>query len=390
MIAGTPVPRAAIFVRGAISRSVPGTNRASASNHEQIAARAACLRTYLGLWSTAVPPVSLNMVPLACSPRAISIHASNLDVNDANKASGPLIDHRTDPQKGYFASRVANDGTANEEENEKEKGGDRVLLWSVRESVGLCDGSPSFNANTLVHKKCSNYYFSVPKNSFNECKGLIAKTVAIVYPYIRVEEIRIFAGKNEAGWPAWSRVEPEQANHLNLFNNRQQPKKKRKSRTAFTNQQIFELEKRFLYQKYLSPADRDEIAAQLGLSNAQVITWFQNRRAKLKRDMEELKKDVQTVNPLLVAQHHKTFLENVQDLGILKKRPLPSSMDEKSVRDTEWTKGIVQRESLLRERVAENGGLSTGREEVVFARDYAFLVPVGAPSRVFVEKAYKD
>ncbi|XP_023246270.1 homeobox protein Hox-A10-like [Copidosoma floridanum] len=121
----------------------------------------------------------------------------------------------------------------------------------------------------------------------------------------------------------------EQANHLNLFNNRQQPKKKRKSRTAFTNQQIFELEKRFLYQKYLSPADRDEIASQLGLSNAQVITWFQNRRAKLKRDMEELKKDVQSVNPLLVAQHHKTFLENVQDLGILKKRPLPASIDDK-------------------------------------------------------------
>ncbi|KZC10968.1 Transcription factor LBX1 [Dufourea novaeangliae] len=130
--------------------------------------------------------------------------------------------------------------------------------------------------------------------------------------------------------PEFFRVCQEQANHLNLFNNRQQPKKKRKSRTAFTNQQIFELEKRFLYQKYLSPADRDEIAAQLGLSNAQVITWFQNRRAKLKRDMEELKKDVQTVNPLLVAQHHKTFLENVQDLGILKKRPLPNSMDEKS------------------------------------------------------------
>lgn len=58
--------------------------------------------------------------------------------------------------------------------------------------------------------------------------------------------------------------------HLNLFATRPQPKKKRKSRTAFTNHQIFELEKRFLYQKYLSPADRDEIAASLGLSNAQV------------------------------------------------------------------------------------------------------------------------
>lgn len=58
--------------------------------------------------------------------------------------------------------------------------------------------------------------------------------------------------------------------HMNLFATRPQPKKKRKSRTAFTNNQIFELEKRFIYQKYLSPADRDEIAASLGLSNAQV------------------------------------------------------------------------------------------------------------------------
>ena len=57
---------------------------------------------------------------------------------------------------------------------------------------------------------------------------------------------------------------------LNIFATRPNPKKKRKSRTAFTNHQIFELEKRFLYQKYLSPADRDEIAAGLGLSNAQV------------------------------------------------------------------------------------------------------------------------
>lgn len=112
--------------------------------------------------------------------------------------------------------------------------------------------------------------------------------------------------------------------HLNLFNPRQQPKKKRKSRTAFTNHQIFELEKRFLYQKYLSPADRDEIASNLGLSNAQVITWFQNRRAKLKRDMEELKKDVESAK-LLTA--HKSFLENVQDLGILKKKAVVSDDD---------------------------------------------------------------
>ncbi|KAL3863185.1 hypothetical protein ACJMK2_004952 [Sinanodonta woodiana] len=86
-----------------------------------------------------------------------------------------------------------------------------------------------------------------------------------------------------------------------LFGKHQPPKKRRKSRTAFTNQQIYELEKRFLYQKYLTPADRDEIAQTLGLTNAQVITWFQNRRAKLKRDLEELKNDVTATKRLLTS-----------------------------------------------------------------------------------------
>ncbi|XP_076372095.1 transcription factor LBX2-like [Tachypleus tridentatus] len=110
--------------------------------------------------------------------------------------------------------------------------------------------------------------------------------------------------------------------HLNLFTTRQQPKKKRKSRTAFTNHQIFELEKRFLYQKYLSPADRDEIAQSLNLTNAQVITWFQNRRAKLKRDMEELKKDVDAAKMHTI---HKTIFNNIQDLTLLKNTELQNA-----------------------------------------------------------------
>ena len=47
-------------------------------------------------------------------------------------------------------------------------------------------------------------------------------------------------------------------------------KRRRKTRTAFTAAQIQELERRFHLQKYLTPADRDDIAASLGLSNAQV------------------------------------------------------------------------------------------------------------------------
>lgn len=61
-------------------------------------------------------------------------------------------------------------------------------------------------------------------------------------------------------------------------NNGQTSKKKRKSRTAFTNSQIFQLEAKFSYQRYLTPADRDDLAEKLDLTGAQVITWFQNRR----------------------------------------------------------------------------------------------------------------
>ncbi len=79
---------------------------------------------------------------------------------------------------------------------------------------------------------------------------------------------------------------------INNINNTSNNKRKRKNRTAFTANQIFELEKRFSNQRYLSPHDRDRIAYELSLSTAQVITWFQNRRAKQKRDIEEMKNDV--------------------------------------------------------------------------------------------------
>ncbi|ESO01950.1 hypothetical protein HELRODRAFT_127018, partial [Helobdella robusta] len=64
-----------------------------------------------------------------------------------------------------------------------------------------------------------------------------------------------------------------------------------KPRTAFTNYQLEELEKRFSLKKYVNQNDRDHIAMHLGLTSSQVITWFQNRRAKMKRDIDEWKAD---------------------------------------------------------------------------------------------------
>lgn len=55
-------------------------------------------------------------------------------------------------------------------------------------------------------------------------------------------------------------------------------------------------------QKYLSPADRDQLAQRLALSSAQVITWFQNRRAKLKRDLDEMRADVASLQALRLRE----------------------------------------------------------------------------------------
>ncbi len=77
------------------------------------------------------------------------------------------------------------------------------------------------------------------------------------------------------------------------------------------------MERRFNTQRYLSPHDRDRIAYELSLSTAQVITWFQNRRAKQKRDFEELKNDVNAAKTLKVIDAdldvEKIVLKNSMD-----------------------------------------------------------------------------
>lgn len=61
--------------------------------------------------------------------------------------------------------------------------------------------------------------------------------------------------------------------------------KNRRRRTAFTSGQLKSLEQKFRCKKYLTVSERICLANDLGLTDTQVKTWFQNRRTKWKKQM---------------------------------------------------------------------------------------------------------
>uniref|UniRef100_A0AAF5PJ89 Homeobox domain-containing protein n=2 Tax=Wuchereria bancrofti TaxID=6293 RepID=A0AAF5PJ89_WUCBA len=91
--------------------------------------------------------------------------------------------------------------------------------------------------------------------------------------------------------------------------------KRKGGQIRFTNEQTDALEQKFGNHKYLSSQERKKLARSLQLSERQVKTWFQNRRAKWRRirkdEEEEIRLDIIHPVPQLVPyahqQHHSFF-----------------------------------------------------------------------------------
>uniref|UniRef100_A0A8C5HYN8 Homeobox protein Nkx-2.5 n=1 Tax=Gouania willdenowi TaxID=441366 RepID=A0A8C5HYN8_GOUWI len=84
--------------------------------------------------------------------------------------------------------------------------------------------------------------------------------------------------------------QPEESDRL-------RSRRRRKPRVLFSQSQVYELERRFKQQRYLSAPERDHLAGLLKLTPTQVKIWFQNRRYKCKRQRQDQSLEMVSLPP---------------------------------------------------------------------------------------------
>ncbi|KAK3094031.1 hypothetical protein FSP39_023183 [Pinctada imbricata] len=181
----------------------------------------------------------------------------------ARPLSSPALDQSGQKQLKFGINRILSDEFG-KESHEKENRSQKNSLMTCGCGEPTCNfprytrisfPSPTLNA---VHALQPPHYPPVSQNSVDSLPG----------PYSVLNDDNALNGhsKRKRSW----------------------------SRAVFSNLQRKGLEKRFEVQKYVTKPDRRQLAAMLGLTDAQVKVWFQNRRMKWRHACAQQAKEKET------------------------------------------------------------------------------------------------
>ncbi|KAF5304834.1 hypothetical protein FQR65_LT07851 [Abscondita terminalis] len=207
-----------------------------------------------------------------------------------------------------------NSSSTNTVENEEdEEPTIQHLKYSIRNIL-----QPDFGKNALQKTKPS----SVPKINFrpyekaNASKiaplGSLCQTVSQIGKIRQQETTPPVQTKNSATvcstshedsnknednklptlWPAWVYCtrysdRPSSGPRSRRTKKIAKPAEEKRPRTAFSGAQLARLKHEFAENRYLTEKRRQQLSQELGLNEAQIKIWFQNKRAKIKKSTGE-------------------------------------------------------------------------------------------------------
>lgn len=252
--------------------------------------------TSLGLNSAAASYNSNSKLPNASAiipPNVQSVGSSSTNTNNYDISSSSLpnisnMGHNTSSNQTPLSVSMSSNNYSNLISNSSVGGLD---LLGQSSSVGV--SGLNSGLNSAVSLTDQNPALELPNLSNSGINVNLGQAINNVH---QMNQLQVGVGSGVGGPNSMDGLNSQQNSQNQLHSDQNlevedddddKPRNRRKPRVLFSQAQVYELERRFKQQRYLSAPEREHLAQILKLTSQQVKIWFQNRRYKMKRQQQD-------------------------------------------------------------------------------------------------------